>query len=294
MIEGNELLPTVNGWLRAVDVRIGDILFDKDGLPCKVTEATIETPPEVWKMVTAPGYTLRMTHIPNNYKNNYKRYLTRAPALEMPAREQLVDPYVFGLWFFDHVTVGKNKGLSIPVKREQLNKAVTALNNSGFGIFKRREVKIKKNAGVNVRFLTVPDMWAYLRPHYYKKPDLIPDEYLYASLEQKQRLLDSFLDAHRRSHGMDHKCKLHKWVMFSNEKLTMQMAELIESLGYSIALRYHGKRNRVSFMWDPRPAKTIKSDAIKTMEPYKQVPCVNIKTTSSTYVATERRYVIFN
>ena len=251
MLEYLEPLPTINGWYQARDLETGCILFDQFGKPCRVTSVKRDFTP-LWKITTRDGDVFRISDtqkIVNAIKDRYPpppRTLKNLPVrldikkvklIDTPHREVPMDPYVFGLWFFDYNSISTDTH-TIAVKKKLLGEATRALNYSGITVVDKRLAVVKKPASVeNYRLKTDPPIWSKLNAHYYKKPTTIPDCYLYGSHDQRQRLLDSLLAAYRLTTGVDEKHHLDTWVKFGpNEKLNMQVAELAASLGRTVKL----------------------------------------------------------
>lgn len=301
MLEYLEALPTINGWYQAKDLEPGCILFDQYGKPCRVTSVKREFTP-LWKVTTRDNDIFRISDtqkIVNAIKDRYPpppRTIKNVPIrfdvkkvklLDTPHREVPIDPYVFGLWFFDYNSLSTETHTTV-VKKKLLGEATRALNYAGITVVNKRLSVVKKPASVeNYRLYTDPPLWSKLNPHYYKKPTTIPDCYLYGSNEQRQRLLDSLFAAYRPAYGNDSHHRDDIWVKFaSNEKLNMQIAELAASLGRTVKLV---ERNGVRhFLLGPKRS-TRHNTSIKSIQAIGEGDGVEIKVDSEdgTFCVTE-------
>jgi hypothetical protein len=247
MLEYLEALPTIQGWYQARDLEPGCILFDQYGKPCRVTSVKREFTP-LWKLTTKDGDIIRISDtqkIVNGRQFPAKAIkelslshkIKKVKLLDTPHQEVPMDPYVFGLWFFDYNAINSETA-TISVRKKLLGEATRALNYAGITVVDKRLSVVKKPASVeNYRLKTDPPIWNKLNAHYYKKPTVLPDCYLYGSNDQRQRLLDSLFAAYRPAYGMDYPHRHDIWVKFaSNEKLNMQIAELAASLGRTVKL----------------------------------------------------------
>ena len=305
MIHNEELFPTINGWLKGKDLREGDILFDQRGRPCYVTAVRhIDSP--LWKVTTKLEDTIRISmdqKLVNARprRNTPTKQLPPKPLKELTKSHRIknqqtidnnptdvpIDPYLFGLWFFYQNSV-PNDPITVAVKDQFYNKAMKAINWSGFTVVDSYFKKLKgKNGKKHHRLKLDPPLWTKLNQHYYKRPDLIPDEYLYGSLEQRTELLESLFAAYRQTWGY---CRdgHHYWVKFGNKKeqLSMQLAELARSCGHRIQLVM---RDGHQHFLIPRFKTANFNTSIRTVEEYGTKPAVELKVNSpdGTFLVTE-------
>lgn len=305
MIHASEILPTIGGWLKAADLKPGDILYDQFGRPCYITDVRHDDSP-LWKVTTRSEDTIRIS-MDQKLVNARQRRNTPTKQIKPQPLSQLtkthriknvqtidhnptdvpIDPYLFGLWFFYQNSVPQDP-ITVAVKEKFYNKAMKAINWSGFSVVDTYQRKLSgKNGKSQYRLKLDPPIWTKLNRHYYKKPDLIPDEYLYGSLQQRTELLESLFAAYRQCWGY---CRNghHYWVKFGNkkEKLSMQVAELARSCGHRIQLVMRDGHQHFLL---PRFKTSNFNSSIRHVEEYGTKPAVDLRVNSpdGTFLVTE-------
>lgn len=238
----NTPIPTPNGWKTMGELKVGDKVFDENGLPCDVTavspffedrpsyKVTTDCGDEIiadrdheWKVRLCgkhPVQKVKETH--ELCRRRAKRpMITRAKALELPEADLPIDPYVLGLWLGDgsaagtRITCHPDDQKFIRPEFERLGYHTTTQSvPTNFGIIAHRA------AFVSLGLLNDPAHSTHGRKH-------IPAIYMRASTTQRLHLLQGLID----SDGTV--CKTRGCTTFCNtsKELALQVRELVQSLG---------------------------------------------------------------
>lgn len=241
-------IPTPTGWTTMGELRAGDQVFDEHGRPCNVVWVSpVWAPGETFDVETDCGDTIR-AHADHEWrvrlcgkpvaspnckpfkiketrvlaKHRQKRaMIERAAALQLPARELPVDPYVLGAWLGD----GTTSTAAITASVEDQRWLRPEIERLGYPT-RNRSVPVTFGVG-NLRAGLVQlgvlhDPWhnTYGRKH-------IPMKYLRASVSQRLALLQGLVDTDGTV------CKKRGCVTFCNTnlELALQVRELVCSLG---------------------------------------------------------------
>ena len=213
------IIPTPEGEKKLGDLRVGDFVFDRNGKPTKILGIFDQGYLEAYRVTLSDGRSTicngehLWTHYSNTtsflitetlssmlqreiYLGNKKgaRYsLPTNGGVEYREKELSIDPYVIGVFLGDGCCTEKN--LTLSSGDEEIVKNITRLCN--FGGYKRASEKnynwyfYDKNGGlIKTRdfFKDFPELVGYC---FEKK---IPNDYLYASKEQRFSLLQGLLD----------------------------------------------------------------------------------------------------
>ena len=303
MINYETILPTTGGWLRAQDIKPGDYLFDERGEPTAVLASDIHENQTQFKIEFYNKDAIFVTNdqqLINTWSpkekavslNTMKPHtrIKMAKYLNGPETEAPLDPYVFGLFFFMHNSTA-SESIRVSVKESELSTAIKKLNWAGIEVLKKEKKKVKRSKARNYMLTINPPIWSKLSEVFYKKPTTLPDYYVYGSYKQKKDLIDSLFASYRNSVGWDKKSHETIWIQFaSNETLTMQVAEIMKSIGYTIEVI----KNKDKFAIHLKSKRKPKSYNIKAVEQIDNEPAVDIKTKAGTFLISENFIVCQN
>lgn len=275
-------IPTPSGWVMMGDIRDGDVVFDENGQPTRVTKShdvllgrtcyrvvfddgssIVADADHLWETSTlaerSSGGTTRKVRTTEqiagsvrvNGANNHAIPVARA--LATPDIEAPVDPYVLGAWLGDGtgreaaVTIGDSEQLYELMRRGavlRLRPSSTAVRSTSATYHVKGLMQPLQSMGL----INDPRRGIYGQKH-------IPSRYLRASVEQRQELLAGLMDAD------GHASKTDATVEFvnTNEALARDVFELVVSLGFKPTFligdaklngRVIGKKFRIR--WSPR------------------------------------------
>lgn len=255
---------TVDGWKRFGDLVVGDYVFHPSGKPTKVTQLHPIDQWDTWEVEVSDGTVLTLTgeHMftvdefvggPKRKRRTldvramareglvFDRPLTRGSTkatkagvgkfalpetepLEFPERDLPVDPWVLGYWLGDG---GQNSGTAtadvddIPHVRERVRAA-------GYDI---GSISVKKTGG-RARQFTILGLIKDLRKAGVLQSKHIPEEYLYASVEQRRALIQGLMDSdgYVDKKGSAEYCQVRK-------QIADGMAFLLRSMGVKVNVR---------------------------------------------------------
>lgn len=255
---------TVDGWKRFGDLAVGDYVFHPSGKPTKVTQLHPIDQWDTWEVEVSDGTVLTLTgeHMftvdefiggPKRKRRTldvramagegltFDRPLTKGSTkatkagvgkfalpetepLEFPERDLPVDPWVLGYWLGDG---GQNSGTAtadvddIPHVRERVRAA-------GYDI---GSISIKKTGG-RARQFTILGLVKDLRKAGVLQDKHIPEEYLYASVEQRRALIQGLMDSdgYIDKKGSAEYCQVRK-------QIADGMAFLLRSMGVKVNVR---------------------------------------------------------
>lgn len=243
-------IPTPTGWTTMGDLKIGDLIFGKDGKPTKVIGKSPIQKIDTYEIEFDNGETIKscskhlwkVSHSDWNHKEkvletkdiiekfnflkNTKKassiYVNICDAIELPEISLPIDPYTLGVWLGDG---SRNNG------------AITGLCEDIEKISSRIPLEITtKSKEKNTK-----NVWRY----YYKnlrkethslgldKEKIIPEKYLRSSTHQRLELLRGLMDTDG-SVSPNGSCEFYQ----KDGKLLYQVRELLSSLGIKSRLRY--------------------------------------------------------
>jgi deoxycytidine triphosphate deaminase len=249
-------VPTTQGWRTMADLRVGDLVFDQDGFPCVVLGATepmvgrpcrevvfsdgtsvVADADHLWRTVAkshrregrrfervlTTDQIARTLHV----RGERNHQVQLAGAVWYPSRELPVDPYVLGVWIGD----GTSTKAEITCADEPILAEVARAGDVAAQRTRRLTYRIggtgHTRSVVTGRYERNDSLSSTLRNMGLLGDKRIPDDYLRASIEQREALLqglmdtDGYVDAYGR-------CDLTT----VREHLAEQYVELIASLGF--------------------------------------------------------------
>ena len=255
---------TVDGWKRFGDLVVGDYVFHPSGEPTKVTQVHPIDQWDTWEVEISDGTVLTATgehlftveEFVGGRKRQRRTLDVRAMAreglvfdrpltkgatkaskagvgkfalpetepLEFPERDLPVDPWVLGYWLGDgssHQGAATADVDDLPHVRERLRAA-------GYDI---GAVWAKKEGG-RARQFTILGLMGDLRKAGVLQDKHIPDEYLYASVEQRRALIQGLMDSdgYVDKKGSAEYCQVRK-------QIADGMAFLLRSMGVKVNVR---------------------------------------------------------
>jgi hypothetical protein len=302
----NTPIPTIKGWKTMADLKVGDIIFDKDGVQTAVIGKSQVKKRPCYKITFDDKssvvcddehlWLLKNGNISDTINLKLKDQIETAKPLRYSKKELPIDPYVLGLWLGD----GRNR-----------NAEICGSDLFVFEEIKRRGYKIGKNISTNenCNAHTVFHMTNRLRQLNLLKNKHIPEIYLESSFQQRLDLLRGLMDSDGNVNSV------RKQAIFTNcnKRLSDDVIKLLLSLGQK-PLQSHVKSKGFGLVVDnypisfkpidinpfllPRKANKIlkewgygKSNFrwIKNIELIGEgeTQCIKVDSPSSTYLCTE-------
>ena len=253
MLTLDTLIPTPLGFREMGSLKPGDKVFGRDGKVCSiVAESNIEITDgwkfifndesevishdnhewltfsrkekvDLYNLLPSPTGTIRTSKeivqtlfVGKNKRKNY--CIPVADPTELPEKKLLIDPYLFGCWLGD----GTSKGGSITSMDQEI---VDAFINTGYSIKKIYRIS---NRTRTYKFTNLKQQLRELNVFGNKH---IPNDYLWASKEQRLALLQGLMD----TNGYVSKTGKIKFVN-TNEQIANGVAHLVRSLGESCTI----------------------------------------------------------
>lgn len=341
-------LPTPTGFVKLNNLKKGDRLFDENGKICKVTKLhPIQESPESYSVTFDDGtkidacaehlwitYTkrdriklskgqkvepsikntkelLETLKVSTSTENNHS-IPTCLPA-QYPQRDLLIDPYLLGLWLGDGNRQAQIETADPEILRYYEHRIIKSSINSpsNWGVSKSCSYWIKDLATnlkkIGLVYNPSPSKRGVEDGYYYK---YIPDEYLYASVDQRLSLLQGLMD----SDGCCYKDGRCEFVQV-RERLAYDTYYLALSLGikarikkrksFRYGIRYKDKY-RITFSTDlpvfrlkrklerirPQNQIKVKQRFITSIERIgpKPMRCITVDSPSHLYLIT-RQYI---
>lgn len=343
-------LPTPKGFIKLKDLKEGDELFDENGQICRVTKLhPIQESPESYRItfdddtvVDACAEHLWVTYTKRDRINiskgkkvepkikNTKEILDTLKSdkwgennhsvpnclpVQYPEKSLLIDPYLFGLWLGD----GNRAAQIETADPEILSKfechviksSINHIGSFSLSPSKSRSYRIK-DLSTNLRKLSLvynpcPSKRDVEDGYYHK---YIPEDYMYASFEQRLALLQGLMD----SDGTIYKDGRCEFVQV-RERLAYDVYYLVLSLGIKAKIRprksfryevQYKDRFRITFSTDlpvfglkrklerirQQTQFKVKQRFIKSIEPIAPKPmrCITVDSPSHLYLIT-RQYI---
>lgn len=299
-------LPTPYGWTTMGEVKVGDILFDKDGLTTKVLGKSIKKYKPLYKIYfdDKTNVICDCDHLWLLNNNNVVPVKNLVIGDKIDVTKSIdtkkvnlpIDPYVLGIWLGD----GRNKNGEIS-------------NNDTF-IFQEIEKRGYK-IGQNIHTKGCPSRTIYGLVTKLKTLNLlnnkhIPDIYLRASHNQRLDLLRGLMD----SDGNVNSTRKQAVFTNCNKLLSNNVKELILSLGqrpnqslikrfiynkwieiYPIHFRpininpflLPRKANKIDKEWSHGRSNVRRITQIESMNINQETQCISVDSSSKTYLCTE-------
>jgi deoxycytidine triphosphate deaminase len=250
-------VPTSQGWRTMADLEPGDLVFDEDGFPCVVLNATapmsgrpcrevvfsdgttvVADAEHLWRtterrrrehgrrisdVVTTDAIAANL-----RVRGEWNHHVEVAGAVWFPERDLPIDPYVLGAWIGDGTTT---KAEITCADAETLQEAEPA----GYAVAARRTRPLVYRIGgaghtrsaVTGRYERDDSLSGKLRDLGLLGRKEIPQLYLRASIDQREALLTGLMDTGGYV-DIDGRCDLTT----INEDLAHQYRELVAGLGF--------------------------------------------------------------
>jgi len=250
-------VPTSQGWRTMGELAPGDLVFGEDGFPCVVLSATEPMHGRPCREVLFSDGTTVVADAEHLWRTIDKRSRSQGPPIDRvrtteqirqtlrvwgelnhhiplsgavwyPTRELPIDPYVLGVWIGD----GTSKAAEITYDDEGILEEVAA---AGYRVAPQRTRPLAYRIGGTGhtrdertgRYLRNTSLSSTLRNLEPLGRKHIPGEYLRASIEQRQALLEGLMDTDGHV-DVSGRCDLTT----VREPLAEQYRELIASLGF--------------------------------------------------------------
>ena len=262
----DEPILTVHGWKLMGDIRIGDELFSPlNTEPSFVTGIYPQGIKPVYKITTSDGRTSRcgLEHLwmvrtntmvqkhrkngsPSFYVKTTKEikeeYLDKGKSIFIPVARAFdgkeadlpIDPYVLGVWLGDGVkgcsllTISNDEQDIIEKISVRLETTYHLHNSTSYhNWFHKNEKTTKVQMAISDYGLDV-----------YSRERFIPQEYLFASIEQRKQLLYGLMDSDGNVG-----CKNRYRFSTTSEKMKDGFVELCRSLGYVVTIGEDNRKN---------------------------------------------------
>ena len=251
------LVPTSQGWRTMGEIDVGDLVFDEEGFPCVVLNATeplhdrrcfevafsdgttvIADEGHLWRTVDKNGrrHGLAIDRIRDTgriaetlrVRDEFNHHVPLAGAVWYPERELPIDPYVLGVWIGD----GTTTKAEITCADEEILQEVAA---AGYGVAAQRTRPLVYRIGgtghtrdpATGRYVRNDSLSSTLRNLALLGHKRIPEEYLCASIDQRQALLEGLMDTDGYVDTFG-RCDLTT----VRENLADQYCELVAGLGF--------------------------------------------------------------
>ena len=254
-------VPTTGGWRTMADLQPGDLVFDEDGFPTVVLNATppmldrrccevvfsdgtrvVADDQHLWRTVAkrdrSHGYAVTRVvttaRIAETLRagSEMNHHVPLAGAVWYAERELPVDPYVFGVWVGD----GTSTKAEVTCADSPILKEIAA---AGYRVGPQRTRELSYRIGgtghdrnpsrctVTGRFAASASLQSTLREMGVLGRKHIPDQYLHASIAQRQALLEGLMDTDGYVDRFG-RCDLTT----PDERLADQYGDLIAGLGF--------------------------------------------------------------
>jgi deoxycytidine triphosphate deaminase len=255
-IEGKALaldtpIPTPTGWKLMDQLQIGDLVFDEQGLPTAVIDATeVMTGRECREVMFSDGTSLvcdldHQWEIQTKYGRSrgkarvlttgemegrlhvagheYAFHVRRAAPVEYSPKHQPIDPYVLGAWIGDGTsTKAEITSVDAPILRE--------LEHAGYGVRPATgplACRVGGTGRTRVSYFRNDSLSSELRRLGLLGDEHIPTAYMQGSVDQRRALLEGLMDTDGHVDEIG-RCELTTVQPY----LADQYFELIASLGH--------------------------------------------------------------
>ena len=256
-------IPTPNGWIRMGDLEVGDIIFGSHGQPIHVTGVYDHGVQDIYKITFDDGRTAYCgkDHLWNVFiddDNTMQRtvsteqmledfkvydedlardrkdphvYKYRIPTITAPVkynRHKLpVDPYVVGLFIGNGLSTGKF--LVVNTSNEMIPNVIAREFGLTYNVYAHHRCEFRYPDGHSPRtadiFKDVPELVGK-----YSHEKIIPDMYMYASVEARMSLLRGLMDSNGSISQAGHRYEMS--YTSTSKTLLEQIQYLVRGLGY--------------------------------------------------------------
>jgi deoxycytidine triphosphate deaminase len=277
-------VPTTQGWRTIGELQPGDLVFDEDGFPTVVLAGTppmigrpcrevvfsddttvVADAEHLWRTVDKNGrrYGRRQDRVRTTgtieatvrVRGELNHQIPLAGAVWYPTRELPIDPYVLGVWIGD----GTTASAEITCADSEILEEVAI---AGYAVAPQRTRRLSYRIGgightrdeTTGQYVRNESLSSTLRNVGLLGHKHIPDEYLRASIEQREALLHGLMDT---DGYIDKRGRCDLTTV--RERLAGQYCELIASLGFRPKLarkravlngRYIGPKFEIQFTPD--------------------------------------------
>ena len=251
------LVPTSQGWTPIGDIRPGDLVFDQDGFPTVVLAATepmrgrpcyevafsdgttvVADAEHQWRTISKNDrryglgvdrvVTTRQIGESLRVRDEFNHHVPLAGAVWYPERDLPIDPYVLGAWLGDGTaTAAEITCADVEIRRE--------IARAGYAVARQRTRPLVYRIGgaghtrntTTGRYERNDSLSSTLRNLERLGHKEVPAEYLRASIEQREALLQGWMDTDGYVDQWG-RCNLTT----VRKNLAVQACELVASLGF--------------------------------------------------------------
>lgn len=316
-------IPTPSGFVRMGDLSVGDEVFDKDGLVCRVTDKSQVKQIPCYRVTfndgssvvcdeehlwyTDSGDVIGVHELMGRQGKTQRHAVPRIPvcgAVRYPESALPIHPYVLGFWLAD----GKIS-----------SSEVTKADDFMWGHVKELGYEVNQTPQPEGKCptWTIKGIRAHLKAlGLLGAEKRIPEAYLQASIGQRLQLLNGLMDGDGSANPVRKQCVY----CTTNPALAQDVQQLLCSLGqqpYISPFEAHGfgvtttahyvyfRPNGINPFLTPIKAERVGSDwgagwsgfrRAKSVEqvPIRQTQCIAVDSASNTYLCTERMIVTHN
>lgn len=330
-ISANTPVLTTNLWLQAKDLQPGDYVYGLDGMPKKVYLVQDINPAKTYKVLLDDGivirgdknltlpledikYRVNLSEFNNRkdrvkntkrsaqlrrktivdmleaglytHRNDKKFSIPSAAPIQHPIKTLAVPPFIAGIWF------GKmRRKNTIWVHKDKLKDFERQMRINRFSIHKLR------SSGLKTRFEVRPhiSLCFLTDPRHIAIPTKIPEEYLFASPEQRIEFLKGFFEYNDHCYNAKRDSIEFKT---TDIHFIKRIQAMVESLGIKTRTKFN-KNSKVHFLYFRsdikfHPSQQNKSRTIQykrrfivDIEETEPVPCVHIEAEAPFVIGTE-------
>jgi hypothetical protein len=221
-------IPTINGWSTMGNLKVGDILFDKDGYQTKILAKSKIKTENVLKITFDDKstaicsedhlWTLADNSVIEARYLNLRDKVPVAKPIQTESKDLPIDPYVLGVWLGDGSRHGGSIHGADPFIFQEIERRGYKVGNN----VRHDDGKCKEK--------TIFGLKTQLKANNLHKNKHIPSIYMRASYEQRLDLLRGLMDTDGNVN------KFRKQAVFTScdKKLSNQVKELILSLGQRV------------------------------------------------------------
>lgn len=259
----NTDIPTPNGWKKAKDIKVGDFLFDRKGMPTKVLGVFPQGKKDTYEIITKDGRTAKASKdhlwtVYNQYsrknpitltteemlnkgislKRGYRFHLPTNEAVEYCSQDLLIDPYVMGMFLGNGCkNVNKDFVLSskdievLEILKEKLNAYKYKQSDSNYNCF------FYKSNTDRLKIRDINSKYEELLSDTLSGDKYIPEEYKISSIEQRWELIQGLMDSDGNIHKEKDGNRYNVSFSTTSKRLKDDILEVFYSLGLSATWR---------------------------------------------------------
>ena len=265
-------IPTPNGWIKAGDVKVGDIFFDRLGKPTTVLGVYPQGTIDTYEITLRDGRTIKCAaeHLWSVYDNyhhssplttltteemfkkgakrsrGYNYHLPVSSPVHYPEANLKIDPYIMGTFLGDGCRNASSKSFELSTSDEETVKHIKNLLNAHS--YKKHKGDsfswyFYKDEGVKLKIADIDPTYTELLSQLYCYEKYIPEEYKLASIEQRWTLIQGLMDSDGNIYRDKEEKRYNMQFSTTSERLRDDIMEVLYSLGCSCSYRLSRKAN---------------------------------------------------